>query len=141
MNKKELKIFLRLYWIRVLLVLLGALAFLALVVVMIVGTISFFSLESFYQQSMLAAMPSQIFFVLSGWFHFCGDQHRDMDVFYVWRRFCQDGQKKVKANRSTLNGQMSSYGYDQKGSLGKRLTLLRIELSLNRSAVKSLKVF
>ena len=102
MTKNEFKIFLRLYWIRVILVLLGALAFLALVVVMIVGTISFFSLESFYQQTMLAAMPSQIFLYLV-----VGSISAVISTviwmyFMFGGGFAKMGQKKVKAEEVNI---------------------------------------
>jgi len=109
---------------------------------MIVGTISFFSLESFYQQSMLAAMPSQIFLYLVVGSISAVISTVIMDVFYVWRRFLPDGPEKgKKPNRSTLNGQMSSVWIRSKRKFGKRLTLLRIELSLKQVGGKSLKVF
>ena len=102
MTKNELKIFLRLYWIRVVLVALGVLAFLALVVVMIVGTVSFFQLESFYQQTMLAAMPSQIFLYLV-----VGSISAVISTviwmyFMFGGGFAKMGQKKVKAEQVNI---------------------------------------
>jgi len=102
MNKKELKLFLRLYWIRVVLVFVGLLAFLALTVLMIVGTMSFFTLESYNQQNMLAQMPLQIFLYLV-----VGSISAVISTviwmyFMFGGGFAKMGQKKVKAEEVNI---------------------------------------
>ena len=80
MDIRKIKRFVRLHWIKVLLITVGSIFVVILIILLIVGTKSFFGLESFYKRMALANVPLQLFLtVITGfifatiyvymWFH------------------------------------------------------------------------
>ncbi len=96
MDKRKLRIFIRLYWIKITLIFIGAIFFITLLILLIVGLKHFISLESFYKKMTLAAIPIQLFLSVITAFVFATIYMS----FHYWFMFgggiSKLGQKKIK---------------------------------------------
>ncbi|MDD4955613.1 MAG: hypothetical protein PHP17_06210, partial [Candidatus Omnitrophica bacterium] len=93
---KKLKIYLKLHWIKVLLIAIGVVAVILLFIVVSVGLYHFATIESFYRKWLWSQMPSQIFLYLV-----VGSISAAISTF-IWiyfvfgGGFARMGQKKVR---------------------------------------------
>ena len=97
MDKRKLKILLKLYWLKMIAILIGLIFLIALIFLLVIGTKHFLSLESFYKKMTLAAIPLQLFLSVITAFVFATIYMS----FHYWFMFgggmSKMGQKKIKA--------------------------------------------
>jgi len=70
MTKLQIKRFIKLHWIKIVLIALGIVFLSFFIFILIVGLRNFFSLESFYKKMTLASVPLQLFIVTISTFTF-----------------------------------------------------------------------
>jgi len=96
MTLQEIKRFIRIHWVKVIFGIVFAITLIILTVVMVVGTISFFQLESFYQRMTLASVPLQVFLSIVTAFIFSIINTFLYMWFFFGGGFAKMGQKRVK---------------------------------------------
>ena len=97
MNYKQIKIYIRLHWIKLLLILIGSIIGLFTLIVLMAGISAMINLESFYKQLQFSAIPLQFFFSIVTAIIFASIY----TVFNYWFMFgggmTKLGQKRVKS--------------------------------------------
>jgi len=97
MDKRKIKIFVKIYWAKILIGFVIFVFLVALIFLLVVGTKHFLSLESFYKKMTLAAVPLQLFLSVITAFVFATIYMS----FHYWFMFgggmSKMGQKKIKA--------------------------------------------
>jgi len=99
MTKKQIKIFIKLYWIRILIFSIALLFFIALTILLIVGLRNFISLESFYKKMTLASVPLQLFLSVVTAFIFATIYTFSYMWFFFGGGMSKMGQKKIKSTK------------------------------------------
>ena len=99
MTKKQIKIFIRLYWIRILIILVAFLFLAAVGILLVVGLRNFFTLESFYKKMTLASIPLQLFISIFYTLMFVTFIHLFNVWFYAGGGMAKMGQKKIKSTK------------------------------------------
>ncbi|MCD6135003.1 MAG: AAA family ATPase [Candidatus Omnitrophica bacterium] len=99
MTKKQIKIFIKLYWIRILIILAAFLFLAAVGILLVVGLRNFFTLESFYKKMTLASIPLQLFISIFYTLMFVTFIHLFNVWFYAGGGMAKMGQKKIKSTK------------------------------------------
>lgn len=99
MDQDKLKVFLRLYWIRILVISFILFIFIVVIYLLILGIKSFFTLESFYKKMSLASLPIQLLFSIFTAFIFAGVYTFFHYYFFMGGGLGKLGQKRVKATQ------------------------------------------
>jgi cell division protease FtsH len=96
MSKNKLKKFIKLHWVKILLIGMVAILFIALLFLIIIGVNNFLSLESFYKKMTLAGIPLQLFLSVITAFVFASIYMGFHYWFFFGGGFAKLGQKRVK---------------------------------------------
>ncbi len=99
MTQKQIKIFIKLYWIRILIILAAFLFLAAVGILLVVGLRNFFTLESFYKKMTLASIPLQLFISIFYTLMFVTFIHLFNVWFYAGGGMAKMGQKKIKSTK------------------------------------------
>ncbi len=96
MKKKAVKNFLKLHWIKVLVLFVAALLFIIVASLFVAGVKNFFALEAFYRRMALASIPIQIIIGLFMAFFYAGMFTFFHMYFLYGGGMAKLGQKKIK---------------------------------------------
>mgnify|MGYP000530603624 CR=1 FL=1 len=96
MNKQEIRKYLKLHWVKVVVITIIACILISIIILTVIGIQTFSQLESFYRKSMLASVPLQIFLYL-----IVGTVSAAIStgifVYFVWGGgFTKLGKKRVR---------------------------------------------
>jgi len=99
---QKLRVYIKLYWIRILLIAVASLSFLAMIVVTIIGLYHFFTLESFYRKMTWSSVPLNIFlYLIVG--SVSAIIHTFIWLYFVFGGgFARLGQKRTKAEETNI---------------------------------------
>ena len=97
MNRKKFKKYIKLHWLKIALFTIGAVFFILLSILLVVGLKNFFSLESFYKKMTLASIPLQLFLSVITAFIFATIYTFSYMWFFFGGGMSKLGQKKIKS--------------------------------------------
>jgi len=103
MNKKKIRKFIKLHWIKITVIALGIVFLSFFVFILIVGLNNFFTLESFYKKMTLASVPLQIFLLTINTFIFV----LLLGALQYWTSsgggIAKLGQKRIKSQKVNIH--------------------------------------
>ncbi|UCG35344.1 MAG: AAA family ATPase [Candidatus Omnitrophota bacterium] len=97
MNKNKIRRYLKLHWIKVLILSIASILFIILIFLIVIGLKNFLTLESFYKKLTLAGIPLQLYLSIITAFVFASIYMSFHYWFLFGGGFAKMGQKKVKA--------------------------------------------
>jgi cell division protease FtsH len=139
MDKKILKKYVRLHWIKIVLVCLGILIFSTLMILIVVGLRNFAELESFYKKLTLAGIPLQIFLSIVTAFIFASIYMSFHYWFFFGGGFAKMGQSKVKAEEVNVKWTDVVGMESAKREVGEVITLIRDRKQLKQVGGRIIK--
>jgi cell division protease FtsH len=112
MNQKKLKYFIRLYWVRAIVITVALMATILLVVILYHGLRAWFDSESYLRQTQLAQTPMQVFIYLV-----VGLIQTFVFVYMIyWAQFKKGSQTMTQSKKSAIAGE--SVGITWKDVIG-----------------------
>lgn len=138
MDAKKVKIFLKLYWIRILIIALGVLFIAGLIYVLIIGLKAFFELEPFYRKMAISGIPVQMVFAL---FHITlfGLVLIGINYWTMSGGFAKLSQKKVKPQDVNIKWSEVVGMESAKKEVAEVISLLKDRAHLKRVGGKIIK--
>lgn len=136
---RKIKVFLRLHWIKILLILIGLVIITAAAIVSIMGLREFLTLESFYKRMQLSTFPFQILFFIVNAFIFA----LIINIFHYWFFFgggiAKLGQKQVKSQKVNVTWKDVVGMESIKGEVWEVIQLIKDRAQLKRVGGKIIK--
>ncbi len=139
MDQKKLKKYIRLHWIKIVLICVGVVILTTLLVLIVVGLRNFSELESFYKKLTLASIPLQLFLSIITAFIFASIYMS----FHYWFLYgggsAKMGQSKIKAEEVNVKWSDVVGMESAKREVGEVITLIRDRKQLKQVGGRIIK--
>ncbi len=139
MNLKKIKIYLKLHWVKILILSILAIVLILAVVLVIVGIKNMLAMESFYKRMQLSVIPIQLLFSIITAFVFAGIYTAFHYWFFFGGGIARLGQKKIKSTKVNIRWEDVVGMEDIKGEVWEVIQLIKDRARLKLVGGKVIK--